>query len=297
LILNASIGRLRQHTAESVRIAGGRLSLDRVRVMGILNITPDSFYDQGRYRGREAALARAAEMAAEGADIIDIGGEKAGPGPAVSTEEEIERVVPIIRAVHDEVGLPISVDTWKAPVALAAVRAGAGIINSIGGFDDPAMRRVAAETGAAAVVMHIQGQPRVANPDPVYHDVVAEVAASIETRVRACLQDGIAADQIIVDPGPGFGKTTEHDLAILRRLNTLTSGPYPVLLAASRKKFIGDVLGSTVEDRLEGSLTVIAWGVLQGVKIVRVHDVRASRRVVLMTEAVLQPSLFAGETK
>jgi dihydropteroate synthase len=257
--------------------------------MGILNTTPDSFYDHGRYQGLDRALARATEMAEEGADIIDVGGEKAGPGESVPASEEIHRVVPVISAVKRELGLPVSVDTFKPEVARAAMDAGADIINSIDGFRNPALRQVAAETNAAAVIMHIKGEPRVANPNPHYDDVVAEVKGFLEERVRDCLARGIRPDRIVVDPGPGFGKTTEQDIELLRKIDRFTALPFPVLLAASRKRFIGDVLGLDADERLEGSLAVIAWCVLHGVKLVRVHDVRASLRVCRMTEAVLHP--------
>lgn len=259
--------------------------------MGILNTTPDSFYDRGRYQEFGAAIGRARQMLFEGADMIDVGGEKAGPGEPVPLEEEIRRVVPVVEAIRRESAVPISVDTLKPEVARRALAAGADIINSIGAFDDPAMRRVATETGAAVIVMHIKGQPRVANPNPKYRDVVAEVRQFLLEHVAACLADGIRADRILVDPGPGFGKTTEHDLAVLRGIAQLTTLPYPVVLAASRKKFIGEILETDVEDRLEGSLAVLTWGIMNGVRIVRVHDVRASRNVCLMTEAVLDPTL------
>jgi dihydropteroate synthase len=229
-------------------------------------------------------------MIAEGADLIEIGGEKAGPGPAVSADEEIARVLPAIEAIRRESAIPISIDTWKAEVARAGLASGANIINSIDGFDDPALRRVAAETGAGIVVMHIQGQPRVANANPSYVDVIEDVRTSLLERVDRCLRDGVRPESIAIDPGPGFGKTSEHDLALVRNIGRFTQLPYPVMLAASRKSFIGAVLGGGPEDRLEGSLAVIAWGVLHGVKLVRVHDVQASVRTVRMTEAVLRPN-------
>jgi dihydropteroate synthase len=285
-------------TARSKRLAGnslelpsGPFSLERVRVMGILNVTPDSFYDQGRYRQLDRAVARAVEMLGEGADIIDVGGEKAGPGEPVSVEEEIRRVVPVIDAIKREVSVPISVDTFKPEVAREAIQSGAEIINSIGGFQDPKIRRVAATTGVAIVIMHIKGLPRVANPNPHYDDVVAEVSSFLLTQAAICQAEGIPARRIVVDPGPGFGKTPAHDLEVLRNLAAFTALPYTVLLAVSRKRVIGDVLGTDVEERLEGSMAVAAWGVRQGVRIVRTHDVKATRRVCVMTEAVLDPSL------
>lgn len=272
-----------------VDLPGRSLRLDRPAVMGILNVTPDSFYDTGRYSAPEAARGRALAMVEEGADIIDIGGEKAGPGEPVTEEEEIRRVVPIVDAVRREVSTPISVDTFKPAVAQAALAAGAEIVNSIGGMRDPVMRAVAAKTRAAVVVMHIQGEPRVANPNPTYGNVVPEVVAWIEEGVALCLRDGISPRRIIVDPGPGFGKTAAHDLEVLRHLDRLVGLGYPVLLAASRKRFIGELLDLPPDERLEGSLAVAAWGALHGAHIFRVHDVRATRRVVDTVAAVLHP--------
>jgi dihydropteroate synthase len=233
-------------------------------------------------------------MAEEGADLIDIGGEKAGPGEPVSAEEEIRRVVPVIEAVRREVILPVSVDTFKPEVARRAVEAGAEIINSIGGFRDEAMRRVGAETGAAVVIMHIKGEPRVANPNPVYDDVVGEIRSFLEERIAECLAAGIEQDRIIIDPGPSFGKKSEHDLALLRGLDRIAEMPYPLLLAVSRKRFIGDVLDLPVDDRLEGSLAVAVWGVIHGARIIRVHDVKATRRAVDMADAILAPDAVAA---
>jgi dihydropteroate synthase len=264
--------------------------------VGILNITPDSFYDGGRYDSLRAAVERARSMIEEGADVIEIGGEKAGPGEPVPVHEEIRRVVPVLSAIRAETGIPVAVDTRRAEVAEAVMASGADIINSIDGFGDRALRRVAAATGAAVVVMHIEGRPRVANPQPHYHDVVKEVRTWLLDRVGDCLADGIAADRIAIDPGPGFGKTSQHDLTILRRIDEYTELPYPVMLAASRKGVIGAVLGIGPEERLEGTLAVLAWGVLHGVKLVRVHDVRAATRTVRMAEAVVNPQLVEAGT-
>lgn len=273
----------------SLALPARRLPLDRVQVMGIVNRTPDSFYVGARHHDLHQALDRSFEMIEQGADIIDVGGEKAGPGAPISADEELERVIPVIEGIRRESAVPISVDTVKPAVARAAVTAGADIINSITGFQDPMMRRTAAETGAAIVIMHIQGQPRVENRHPQYDDVPAEVLGFLRARIAECLAEGIAPDRIIIDPGPGFGKSPLHDLAIIRHLAGLTALPYPVLLAVSRKGFIGEVLGTAAEDRLEGSLAVAAWGTLQGVKIVRTHDVQATKRVITMVEAVLRP--------
>lgn len=258
--------------------------------MGILNITPDSFFDGGRYTRVERARSRAHQMVAEGVDIIDVGGEKAGPGTAVSVDEEIARVVPIIEILSSECGVPVSVDTFKPEVARAAVEAGASIINGISGFRDPQMIDVAAGCRATVVLMHIQGMPRIANPHPLYSDVATEIRTFLLDRAAACEAAGIEPNRIVIDPGPGFGKTSQHDLEALHALPSLTSLPYPVLLAVSRKKFIGDVLGGGPEDRLEGSLAVTAWGVAAGVKIVRTHDVAATLRVCRMVEALMNPA-------
>lgn len=263
--------------------------------MGILNVTPDSFYDLGRYRSVESATDRAAEMEAEGADIIDVGGERAGPGDAVGINEEIGRVVPIIKKIRARSRVRISVDTYKPDVAAAAIGAGATMINSISGFDDPDMRDLAARSEVEIVIMHIQGKPRVHQPNPTYGSVVAEVAAWLSARADLCIQAGVAADRIVTDPGPGFGKSSTHDLALLRNLRVLTAGSYPVMLAASRKSVVGHVLDLPAEERLEGSLATAAWAVLQGVRIVRVHDVRATVRTVRMVEAVLDPATIQGQ--
>jgi dihydropteroate synthase len=263
--------------------------------MGILNATPDSFYDRGRYGTPERAVKRALQMTAEGADIIDIGGERAGPGEPVSREEELRRVIPVIEAIRKESTIPLSVDTLKPEVARAAMDAGADIINSIGGFDDPALRRVAADTSAAVVVMHIQGKPRVHQHNPRYDDVAGDVRRFLLRRADKCLADGIPANRIMIDPGPGFGKTTEQDITLLRELASLTELPYPVVLAVSRKKFIGDILDAPPEERLYGSLAVLTWGVMNGIRLARVHDVLQSKRVCLMTEAVFDPALTGAK--
>jgi dihydropteroate synthase len=277
--------------ARAVDLPSGPLPLDRVRVMGILNRTLDSFYAGARHDDLNQAVERARQMIEEGADIIDIGGEKAGPGEPVPVEVEIGRVVPTIEAIRRFSSIPISVDTFKPAVALAAMEAGADIINSISGFENRALRRVAAETSAAIVIMHIQGKPRVANPNPHYDNLVDEISIFLRRRADLCMAEGIGESRIMVDPGPGFGKNADHDLEIVRRLGDIAALPFPLLLAVSRKGFIGSVLEVPAERRLEGSLAVAVLGVLQGARIVRTHDVRATKRVCAMTEAVLRPEL------
>ncbi|MER3403741.1 MAG: dihydropteroate synthase [Armatimonadota bacterium] len=261
----------------------------RTLVMGILNITPDSFYDGGRYTALEQALARAEQMIAEGADLIDVGGESTRPGAQpVPTEEELRRVVPFIEALAQRYTIPISVDTTKSEVARQALQAGACIVNDISGMQfDPAMPEVVATAGAGVVLMHIQGTPRTMQVNPTYHDVVAEVRATLHAHIERALSAGIPHDHIWVDPGIGFGKTVAHNLTLLRHLPDIKSLGYPVLIGTSRKSFIGHLLGGLpTEERLEGSVATVALSVAWGADIVRVHDVQASVRAVRIADAL-----------
>lgn len=269
---------------------GGVLKLwERPHVMGILNVTPDSFSDGGRFLDRGAALARAEEMIAEGADVIDVGGESTRPGSdAVTQEEELARVLPVIEHLAPRVGVPISVDTYRAAVAARAVAAGASIVNDVTGLRaDPAMAEAVAKGGAALVVMHMRGTPKTMQADTAYADLLAEVWRSLRQSTEAALAAGVPADRIVVDPGIGFGKSLEGNLALLRRLGELQSLGFPLLVGASRKSFLGKLLGT--EDpaqRLEGSLaaaTVAAWN---GAHILRVHDVAETRRALRVAWAV-----------
>lgn len=262
----------------------------RTLVMGVLNATPDSFYDGGRYYALDAALARAEQMLEEGADILDIGGESTRPGAdPVSEAEEIRRVVPLIEAIA--VRYPdvfISVDTTKSRVAQYALQAGACIINDISGATfDPRMLEVAAQTGALVVLMHIKGTPQTMQQNPVYDDVVAEVRTMLHTHARRALEVGIPQKRIWLDPGIGFGKTVEHNLQLLRGLPELRALGFPVLVGTSRKSFIGHILGGLPpEERLEGTLATLALAVAWGADIVRVHDVKAAVRAVKVADAL-----------
>ena len=268
---------------------GRKLTYEKMRVMGILNVTPDSFYSGSRV-GADV-VARAEQMLADGADILDIGGESTRPGSdAVSVEEEIRRVVPAIEAVKK--ALPqcvISVDTYHAQTAQAAVNAGADIINDVTALTgDEAMAQVAADAKVPVVLMHMRGTPKTMQQNCEYTNVVTEVAAYLQQRAEELAGLGIGADKIILDPGIGFAKNTQQNLELLRGLDALTSFGYPVLLAASRKTVIGDVLGGLPpQERLEGTIALSLQAVYAGAQMVRVHDVKENVRAIRMLEAVL----------
>lgn len=252
----------------------------RVLIMGILNVTPDSFSDGGRFLSPDAAVKRALIMEKEGADIIDVGGESSRPGAEpVPVEEELRRVIPVLERLRGKLRIPISIDTTKAEVAEAALRAGASIVNDISALRfDPAMASVVAEFGAGLVLMHMLGTPKTMQQAPHYEDVVREVREFLAERALYAQSQGIPREAIAVDPGIGFGKTVEHNLELLRRLPELVELGFPVLVGPSRKSFIGAVLGLGVEERLEGTLAACAVAVVRGADILRVHDVREVRR-------------------
>jgi len=252
----------------------------RVLIVGILNVTPDSFSDGGRFLSPDAAVERALAMEREGADIIDVGGESSRPGAEpVPVEEELRRVLPVLERLRGKLRIPISIDTTKAEVAEVALRAGASIVNDISALRfDPAMAPVVAEFGAGLVLMHMLGTPKTMQQDPHYEDVVTEVRDFLAERALYAQSQGIPREAIAVDPGVGFGKTVEHNLEILRRLSELAELGFPVLVGPSRKSFIGAVLGLPVEERLEGTLAACAVAVVRGADILRVHDVREVRR-------------------
>ncbi|MGQ0679617.1 MAG: dihydropteroate synthase [Actinomycetota bacterium] len=260
----------------------------RTLVMGVLNVTPDSFSDGGDFIDPGAAVDRALQMVDQGADILDIGGESTRPGAEeVPETEELRRVVPVIKALAGRTGVAISIDTTKAAVAQAALDAGAIIVNDISALRfDPQMARMAAAAGAGVVLMHMQGRPRTMQANPIYADVVADVTRELIELAEAAGQEGIDPQCIAVDPGIGFGKTREHNLALLRATRQLCALGYPVLVGPSRKSFIGTTLDLPVQDRLEGTAAVVAWVVNEGARIVRVHDVKEMVRVVRMTEAI-----------
>ncbi|MBI3391727.1 MAG: dihydropteroate synthase [Nitrospirae bacterium] len=259
--------------------------------MGILNVTPDSFSDGGRFAADGDAVRAAERMVEEGADIIDVGGESTRPGaPEVSAEEEIRRVVPVVEALAPRLPIPVSIDTAKAAVARAAIAAGAAIVNDVTALTgDPAMGDVAARAGVPVVLMHMRGTPRTMQADPenlAYGDVVADVRAELSDRLARAERAGIDPALTIVDPGIGFAKTPEHNLALLARLNELAALGRPILVGPSRKSFIGHVLGLPVMDRLEGTAAAVAIAVMNGAHIVRVHDVGSMVRVVRMAAAI-----------
>ncbi len=260
---------------------------DRGLVMGVLNVTPDSFSDGGQFFDTGAAVTHAMQMEREGADILDIGGESTRPGAgAVNLYEELRRVLPVIRAVRERTRCLISIDTMKSAVAAAAVVAGADIINDISGLRaDPDMAAVAAGTGAGLVIMHMQGTPQTMQLQPSYQDVVAEVQASLRLSMDAALAAGAVLESIALDPGIGFGKTLEHNLTILRRLNEFGLDDRPVLLGVSRKSLIGKITGPA--GRKWGTVALTSYARENGVRILRVHDVKENVQALRMTEAIM----------
>ena len=257
-------------------------------VMGILNVTPDSFSDGGCYLDVEQAIAHAELMAGEGATLIDIGGESSRPGASpVSIDEELARILPVIRAVADTVDVLLSVDTYKAEVARSALEAGAHLINDITALHgDTGMAAVVAEMEAGLILMHIKGTPRTMQQSPQYDDVVGEICMSLQKSIQIAESQGIAAERIIIDPGIGFGKTMEHNLEILKRLEEFRGLQKPLLIGTSRKSFIGNILELPVTERVEGTTATVCWAIAHGVDIVRVHDVKANVRAAQMTDAL-----------
>lgn len=258
------------------RAAGRQVCGDgRPRVMGIVNVTPDSFSDGGRFAGVEAAVSHALRLVSEGADLLDLGGESSRPGACgVSEEEELRRVLPVLEAVAASCQVPLSVDTTKAAVAKAAFASGAVVLNDISGLRaDPAMARVVAEAGAGVVLMHMKGEPRTMQASPAYEDVVREVYEFLAERVEWAESQGIAREQVAIDPGVGFGKTFEHNLALLRELPRFASLGCVVLAGTSRKAFLGQITGKRVEERGAASLGSALAAMLAGASVVRVHEV------------------------
>jgi dihydropteroate synthase len=258
-------------------------------VMGVLNVTPDSFSDGGRWLDVDAAVAHAETMAAEGAEIIDIGGESTRPGAVeVPEAEEIARILPVIERLAGR--MIVSVDTRKPAVARAALAAGAEILNDIGGLRDPAMLEVAKESGAGVVVMHMQGEPATMQNAPHYDDVIHDVRVFFCHALERAIKSGVPAEKLVFDPGIGFGKTVDHNLALLRRLPELAVEERPLMLGVSRKSFLGKVLGSTaLEDRFWPTVALTSYGRERGVRLFRVHDVRANVEALRMTEAIIAP--------
>jgi dihydropteroate synthase len=273
-----------------VRLTLGERAYDldaRSLVMGIVNRTPDSFFDKGRYFDLDASLRLAEQLVEEGADIIDVGGVKAGPGPEVGLEEELERVIPAIDALHRRVDVALSVDTWRAEVARQAYEAGAVIGNDISGFADPDYLRVSSAAGAAVVATHIRLAPRVPDPEPWYDDVVKEVCDFLVDRAGRAEAAGITKDRIVLDAGLDLGKTWQQSLLLLQQSDQLAGLGYPLLLSASNKPFLGRLLELDIGDRNDASLAAAALGVARGSRIVRAHDVRGTRRVCDILAAII----------
>jgi dihydropteroate synthase len=274
-----------------MRLAIGAQTYDvttRSLVMGILNRTPDSFFDKGLHAPMDRFLKRAEEIVREGADILDVGGVKAGPGPEVDEPEELDRVIPAIAALKERFDLPISVDTWRASVAKAAYEQGAVIGNDISGFGDPDYLDVAAAAGATVVATHIRIGPRIPDPEPHYDDVVATVAEFLVDRARRAEAAGIASERIVLDAGLDLGKTWEQSAELLRRSNQLAALGYPLLLSASNKTFLGKLLDLEIDQRRDASLAATAVGIAGGCRIIRTHDIRGTRRVCDVLAAVLE---------
>jgi dihydropteroate synthase len=266
----------------------------RTLVMGILNRTPDSFYDAGLTYELDDLVRRAEVLVEQGADILDIGGVKAGPGPEVGEAEELDRVIPSIEAVRARFDVPISCDTWRASVLDAACDAGAVVGNDISGFGDPDYLVVAAKHDASVVATHIRLQPRVPDPEPVYDDLVADVRDFLLDRARRAEEAGLAPEQISIDAGLDLGKTPVMSGILLRESRVLADLGYALLLSASNKRYLGDLLGLDIDDRREVSLASVAIGVARGCRIVRVHDVRGSSDVCRMMQAILEADLERG---
>ena len=270
------------------------LDLQYVQVMGILNVTPDSFSDGGdlfkhNELSVEDALLRATQMVKDGASIIDIGGESTRPGAKkVTLQEELDRVLPVVEVISKELDVVISVDTSQPEVINNAAQLGAGIINDVRALSIPGALAAAAESKLPICLMHMKGSPQDMQDAPVYTNVIDEVSAFFHERIKACAEEGITLDRLLLDPGFGFGKTLEHNLTLLNRLDELHGFSLPLLIGTSRKSMIAGVLDRDVDQRLSGGLATIAIGVMKGAKIVRVHDVLESADVVRMTEAVLR---------
>jgi dihydropteroate synthase len=258
-------------------------------IMGVLNVTPDSFSDGGQFTDIESAVERGVTMAAEGAELIDVGGESTRPGSEpVGADEQVARVVPIIRAVRERTDAVISVDTGLAAVAEAAIDSGANVINDIyGGTQDPGLLELAARRGVPVILMHMQGRPATMQVNPQYGDVMREAMAFLAERVEAAVATGVARDRILIDPGIGFGKTLAHNLELLRRLGEMRSLGRPVVVGVSRKGFIGKVTGESIESgRPFGTAGAVVFAATNGAEVLRVHDVAGMSQVVRMIEAI-----------
>jgi dihydropteroate synthase len=262
----------------------------RPLIVGILNVTPDSFSDGGRFSEPETACLRAMAMAEDGADIIDIGGESTRPGAkSIGPEEEISRILPVIEALAPNIPVPMSVDTRRAAVARAALDAGCRMVNDVSACGDPGMSAVAAEFGVPIVLMHMKGEPESMQTDPRYDDVVSEVRSFLAERAKIVKRSGLGDDMIVLDPGIGFGKRFRDNLDLIRSIPALEALGHPVMIGASRKRFLGELLDAEPRDRLSGSLAVAAWCFKSGVDLVRVHDVKETAGLFRVMDAIEHP--------
>jgi len=264
-----------------------QLDLSRPHVMGIVNVTPDSFSDGGKYSSTELAVAHAIELVEQGADILDIGGESTRPGATpVSLEDELQRVLPVIEQLAKRVDVPLSIDTYKPEVMRAAIAAGADIVNDVRALQEPHALDIVAASNVGVCLMHMQGTPQTMQLEPQYDDVVAEVAGFLQSRVQAAQAAGIAAERITLDPGFGFGKRTVHNIALLQQLPVLQALGYPLLVGLSRKSVLGKITGEDVDSRLYASLAASVIATMKGAAIVRVHDVKATAEALKVVAAV-----------
>ena len=281
------LSRMQATPPAAMTVSGRRFDWSRTYVMGILNVTPDSFSDGGRYLAPEAALAQAQAMEAEGADLIDVGAESTRPGaPAVPAAEQLARVRPVLRLLSRKVGVPVSIDTTSARVASVALAAGAAMVNDVSALADPRMAKTVARAGAACVVMHMQGNPRTMQRNPKYGDLMAEVTDRLAAALAVAECAGAKPEAMIVDPGFGFGKRQEHNYEILRRLGELRSLGRPILVGPSRKRFIGETLGTGTDARVEGTIAACVVAAQNGANIVRVHDVRPVARALRVADRI-----------
>ncbi len=261
----------------------------RTHIMGILNITPDSFYKESRVISVNTALKKADKMIMEGADILDIGGESSRPGSdPVSEEEELKRILPVVKALIKKFDIPVSVDTYKSTVARAALEEGVSIINDISGLRfDPNMAKTIASANAGVIIMHISGKPKTMQKNPSYKSLMREITAYLNRGIKQAVSSGIKGSRIIIDPGIGFGKNFSHNITILKKLKQLQKLKKPILLGLSRKSFIGKILDLPAEERLEGSIAASVFGIINGAQILRTHDVKETKRAVAVADAIL----------
>jgi len=268
---------------------------EKTVVCGILNITPDSFFDGGLYNNKRKAIERARQLVHEGAEMLDIGGASSRPGAdPVAADEERKRIMPVLEALVDEVDILISVDTYRSQIAKEALEIGVDIINDITSLgEDPDMAYVVAESGAGMVLMHMQGSPSTMQKNPKYDDVIAEISSFLQEAFNTATASGIDKDKIAIDPGIGFGKRPEHNLEIIRRLSELRDLGQPIFIGVSRKSIIGDVLNLPLDERIEGTAALVACSIMNGANIVRVHDVKYMSRVARMADAIRKGISYA----